>query len=92
MSVDKYAVCPCGSGKKIKFCKCKDSVGQMDQVLTMIEGGQVGEPVTDGGDLDLVQAAAKDGILKDMAPCMIRMFCGIDGGIEIRVIGARRDV
>lgn len=41
MSVDPYAVCPCGNGKKIKFCKCKDSVGQMDQVLTMIEGGQV---------------------------------------------------
>jgi tetratricopeptide (TPR) repeat protein len=41
MSVDLYAVCPCGNGKKIKFCKCKDSVGQMDQVLTMIEGGQV---------------------------------------------------
>lgn len=41
MSVDPYAVCPCGNGKKIKFCKCKDSVSQMDQVLTMIEGGQV---------------------------------------------------
>lgn len=41
MSVDLYAICPCGNGKKIKFCKCKDSVGQMDQVLTMIEGGQV---------------------------------------------------
>ena len=41
MSVDTYAVCPCGSGKKIKFCKCKDSVGDLDQVLTMVEGGQV---------------------------------------------------
>ncbi|QEG00904.1 hypothetical protein Mal15_49800 [Stieleria maiorica] len=41
MSVDLYAVCPCGNGKKIKFCKCKDSVGQMDQVLKMIEGGQI---------------------------------------------------
>lgn len=41
MSVDLYAVCPCGNGKKIKFCKCKESVGQMDRVLTMIEGGQV---------------------------------------------------
>lgn len=41
MSVDQYAICPCGNGKKIKFCKCKDSVDQMDQVLTMIEGGQV---------------------------------------------------
>ncbi|MGI9472572.1 MAG: tetratricopeptide repeat protein [Rubripirellula sp.] len=41
MSVDKYAVCPCGSGKKIKFCKCKDSVSELDAVLKMVEGGQV---------------------------------------------------
>ena len=41
MSVDTYAVCPCGSGKKIKFCKCKDSVGELDKVLKMVEGGQV---------------------------------------------------
>ncbi|MCO8122268.1 protein-disulfide isomerase [Stieleria sp. TO1_6] len=41
MSVDLYAVCPCGNGKKIKFCKCKESVDQMDKVLTMIEGGQM---------------------------------------------------
>lgn len=42
MSVDTYAICPCGSGKKIKFChKCADSVGDLDRVLTMVEGGQV---------------------------------------------------
>ena len=41
MSVDKYSVCPCGSGKKIKFCKCKESVAELDQVATMIEGGQI---------------------------------------------------
>ncbi len=41
MSVDTYSVCPCGSGKKIKFCKCKDSVGELDRVLKMVEGGQV---------------------------------------------------
>lgn len=41
MSVDTYAICPCGSGKKIKFCKCKDSVGELDRVLKMVEGGQV---------------------------------------------------
>lgn len=41
MTVDTYAVCPCGSGKKIKFCKCKDSVSQLDAVMNMIEGGQV---------------------------------------------------
>ena len=41
MSVDTYAICPCGSGKKIKFCKCKDSLGEMDKVLKMVEGGQM---------------------------------------------------
>lgn len=41
MSVDKYSVCPCGSGKKIKFCKCKESVSELDRVLKMVEGGQV---------------------------------------------------
>lgn len=41
MTVDTYATCPCGSGKKIKFCKCKDSVGLLDEVMQMIEGGQV---------------------------------------------------
>lgn len=41
MSVDKYAVCPCGSGKKIKFCKCKESVSELDAVLNMVDGGQV---------------------------------------------------
>lgn len=40
MSVDTYAICPCGSGKKIKFCKCKDSVGELDRVMKMVEGGQ----------------------------------------------------
>ena len=41
MSVDKYAVCPCGSGKKIKFCKCRESVSQLDRVIKMVEGGQI---------------------------------------------------
>ncbi|MEL6105937.1 MAG: protein-disulfide isomerase [Planctomycetota bacterium] len=41
MSVDPYAICPCGNGIKIKFCKCKESVSEMDQILTMIEGGQI---------------------------------------------------
>jgi len=40
MSVDKYSVCPCGTGKKIKFC-CKESVSELDAVLSMVEGGQV---------------------------------------------------
>ncbi len=42
MSIDTYAICPCGSGKKIKFCtKCKDSLADLDGILKMIEGGQV---------------------------------------------------
>lgn len=41
MSVDKYAVCPCGSGKKIKFCKCKESIEEMDRVVNMVNGGQI---------------------------------------------------
>ena len=42
MSIDSYAICPCGSGKKIKFCtKCKDSVSILDEIMRMIEGGQV---------------------------------------------------
>lgn len=41
MSVDTYSVCPCGNGKKIKFCKCKDSIHDMDRVLKMVDGGQL---------------------------------------------------
>lgn len=41
MAVDQYALCPCGSGKKIKFCKCYDSIGELDKVLKMVSGGQV---------------------------------------------------
>ncbi len=41
MSIDTYSICPCGSGKKIKFCKCKDSVHELDRVLKMIDGGQL---------------------------------------------------
>lgn len=40
MSVDMYTICPCGNGKKIKFCKCRDSVGELDRVTKMMEGGQ----------------------------------------------------
>lgn len=41
MTVDQYAICPCGNGKKIKFCKCKDSLPELDRITTMLEGGQV---------------------------------------------------
>ncbi len=41
MTVDMYAICPCGNGKKIKFCKCRESVGELDRVMKMVEGKQV---------------------------------------------------
>lgn len=41
MSIDTYSICPCGSGKKIKFCKCKDSVHELERILKMVEGGQL---------------------------------------------------
>lgn len=41
MTVDQYAICPCGNGKKIKFCKCKDSLPELDRIMTMLDGGQI---------------------------------------------------
>ncbi len=40
MEVDLYALCPCGSGKKIKFCKCHDTIADFDKIVRMVEGGQ----------------------------------------------------
>ncbi|MEX2091639.1 MAG: hypothetical protein WD971_03130 [Pirellulales bacterium] len=39
MAVDPYAPCPCGSGKKVKFC-CSDLVGDIERIHRMIEGDQ----------------------------------------------------
>jgi hypothetical protein len=39
MAVDPYALCPCGSGKKLKFC-CSDLVGEIEKIHRMIEGDQ----------------------------------------------------
>jgi hypothetical protein len=39
MAVDPYAPCPCGSGKKLKFC-CGDLVGEIEKIHRMIEGDQ----------------------------------------------------
>jgi tetratricopeptide (TPR) repeat protein len=39
MAVDLYALCPCGSGKKLKFC-CSDLVGEIEQIHRMLEGDQ----------------------------------------------------
>jgi tetratricopeptide (TPR) repeat protein len=40
MSLDTYAICPCGSGKKLKFCCCKDLVHELEKVTRAIEGDQ----------------------------------------------------
>lgn len=39
MPVDPYALCPCGSGKKLKFC-CSDLVSEIEKIHRMIEGEQ----------------------------------------------------
>lgn len=39
MAVDPYALCPCGSGKKLKFC-CADLAGEIEKIHRMIEGDQ----------------------------------------------------
>lgn len=41
MAIEHYSLCPCGSGKKIKFCKCVDSIGELDRIMKMINGNQV---------------------------------------------------
>ncbi len=38
-NVDVYAPCPCGSGKKIKFC-CRDLAPEFERIGQMLEGGQ----------------------------------------------------
>ncbi len=40
MSVDLYQLCPCGLGKKLKFC-CKDVAHDLDSIVRKIEGGQL---------------------------------------------------
>jgi hypothetical protein len=40
MSIDPYASCPGGTGKKVKFC-CPDLVGDLEQLDRLIEGDQI---------------------------------------------------
>lgn len=39
MAVDPYSPCPCGSGKKLKFC-CADLLPDLEKVHRMLEGEQ----------------------------------------------------
>ena len=38
-NIDPYAQCPCGSGKKVKFC-CQDVTTEMSRIMRMNETGQ----------------------------------------------------
>ncbi len=40
MSLNMYDNCPCGLGKKIKFCKCHEYLAEMDKIKRMITGEQ----------------------------------------------------
>ncbi len=39
MAIDPYSPCPCGSGKKLKFC-CSDLAPEFDKVQNMVAGDQ----------------------------------------------------
>jgi tetratricopeptide (TPR) repeat protein len=40
MALDPYMTCPCGSGKKVKFCCCKDITSDLERVMRAVEGEQ----------------------------------------------------
>ncbi len=40
MPLDQYSPCPCGSGKKLKFCKCVEQPQDYEKLMRLIEGGQ----------------------------------------------------
>ena len=51
MAIDRYSVCPCGSGKKLKFC-CSDLAGELDQLEQMIKGEQFSAALTQVENLE----------------------------------------
>jgi hypothetical protein len=40
MTLDQYSICPCGSGKKVKFCKCAEHLSEMAKIDRMVDGDQ----------------------------------------------------
>ncbi len=40
MTIDGYAPCPCGNGKKLKFCKCVEQPQDLETIMRLAEGGQ----------------------------------------------------
>jgi tetratricopeptide (TPR) repeat protein len=39
--LDHYAFCPCGSGKKVKFCCSNDLLSDLDRIFRLVEGQQL---------------------------------------------------
>ncbi|MCU0960146.1 MAG: hypothetical protein MUF48_08565 [Pirellulaceae bacterium] len=40
MTLEAYAYCPGGTGKRIKHCACRDITGELDKIIKAIEGEQ----------------------------------------------------
>jgi tetratricopeptide (TPR) repeat protein len=40
MTLDQYQLCPCGSGKKVKFCCSREFVHDLERILRMVQGDQ----------------------------------------------------
>ncbi|MFO0013558.1 MAG: hypothetical protein ACK553_12495 [Planctomycetota bacterium] len=40
MTLDQYSLCPCGNGKKVKFCKCNEHFQEMQTIHRMMVGEQ----------------------------------------------------
>ncbi len=46
MEIDIYQLCPCQSGKKIKFCCGKDIVTDLNQIYSKFQSGQIGSAIS----------------------------------------------
>lgn len=40
MAIDRFAPCPCGSGKKVKFCCGADLLAELEKIQRMLDGDQ----------------------------------------------------
>lgn len=40
MALDPYQLCPCGSGKKVRFCCSKDILPDLEKVIRAVQGDQ----------------------------------------------------
>ena len=72
MALDRYAYCPGGTGKKIKFC-CSDLVAELEQIQRTLEGEQ--------------RLAALDRVRKSRAQhgdraCLLAIECLLEDDLE----------